>query len=174
MDQPLAHLYFFTILEYLSDRSKTYPFPDVIKTAKDMCDACADTNTPPKEKLMLYIELQAVIQMIAKHLAEVLDPSEPAKITTNVYNTRDAINKLMSDPSTGSVEHGGLGIAVAYHRLKMLQNSPFEFTNTLLRYEQVFLESGIDCLKSFINEQLKVQQIIAYKCLQFSELPTLI
>ena len=157
MQQPLAHLYFLTILEYLNDLSETYPFPDLVQTATSMFDACSAANTSPKEKLILYIELQAVIQVIAKHLAKFLDPSEPAKIA-KIYISRDAVNMLMDDESTGGGNNGGHGIAVAHH-IKMLLSSPFEFTDTFLKkYDAVFRGSGINCLEAFV-EQLKVQVI---------------
>lgn len=151
MQQPLADLYFLTVLEHLMN--KNYPFVRLIQTAIDMLNTCSDTSTYDQERLIFWIELQAVIQVIAQQLATFLDPSEPAKIA-NVYSVKDAINMLMDNESTGGGRNGGHPIVIVLHSKKLLNNSSCEFIDMFLEnYDGVF--RGINCLGSFYK-QLKV------------------
>lgn len=75
MDQPLAHLYFLTVLEHVMREPPT----EVMRSAEVITELLSKTND--EEKLLLSIELQAIIQLIAQQLQYYLDPDNSSKVT---------------------------------------------------------------------------------------------
>ena len=76
MQQPLCHLYFLTVMEHLwskhhnADTSQLNTLTRSIYNIKKEIE----TTTTEEEMVLVYIELQAVIQMMIQHLAIHLDP----------------------------------------------------------------------------------------------------
>ena len=133
--------------------SKPYKLSGLVRMASNINTLCTSEPTSNAAKAVLYIELQAVIQMIAQQLALHLDPSQPEKFG-EVVSIGDELNKLMDDPTTGGGAGGGHGMVVALHLFKLLKSSR-KFTDLFLKkYESVI--RGIKCLEPFY-EQLKVK-----------------
>ncbi len=150
MQQPLAHLYFYTVLEHLM--SRPYKLSGLVRMALNISTLCTSQPTSPTLKAVLYIELQAVTQVIAQQLAVNLDPSEPEKIG-EVVNIVKSLNLLLDDEATGGGPQGGHGVVVALHLLKLLKSSR-KFTDLFMKkYDSVI--KGINCLEPFYG-QLKV------------------
>lgn len=151
MEQPLAHLYFLTVFEHLMN--KPYKFFQLTRLASNISTICTSEPTSNAAKAVLYIELQAVIQVTAQRLALHLDPSQPKKFEDIASVFKD-LNKLMESKATGGGNGGGHEMVVALHLLKMLKSSR-RFTDLFLKkYETMFL--GIECLKPFY-ERSKVR-----------------
>ena len=72
MQQPLAHLYFLTVLEHL--QAKGHNLSGLVRTANTITQQCA---SPTTESVVLWIELQAVVQVILRKLAVHFNPSKP-------------------------------------------------------------------------------------------------
>ena len=75
MQQPLAHLYFVTLLEHL--QAKEYKLSGMISIASAIIKQCASPATEEVKKVILWVELQAVVQVVLQKLANHLDPSKP-------------------------------------------------------------------------------------------------
>ena len=162
MQQPLAHLYFLTVLEHLL--SKPYKLSELVILVSRFTSICTSEPTSNAVKAVLYIELQAVIQVIAQQLALHLDPTQPEKFG-EVVVICDNLNSLLDDETTGGGKTGGHGMVVALHLFKLLK-SYRQFTNLFLNmYDSVF--RGIRCLDQF-NEQLKVSNLLMYISLYVS------
>lgn len=56
MQQPLAHLYFLTVLEHLM--SKPYKLSGLVRIAASITYLCTSCPTSESDKAVLYIELQ--------------------------------------------------------------------------------------------------------------------
>ena len=74
MQQPLAHLYFLTLLEHL--QATECKLSDLVRTANAITEECDSTTTGEIERVILWIELQAVLQVILQELATHLNPSD--------------------------------------------------------------------------------------------------
>ena len=79
MQQPLAHLYFLTVLEHLMS-DKDISLPSFIRTANTILNQCKSSALSDKYQVLLWIEAQAVVQVIIQRLSLHLDPSTPHKI----------------------------------------------------------------------------------------------
>ena len=89
MQQPLAHLYFLTLLEHL--QAQAHKLSGLVRIANTITKECASATTDEVEKVVLWIELQAVVQVILQKLAVHLDPSKPRM--EEVYPVVDDINR---------------------------------------------------------------------------------
>lgn len=76
MHQPLAHLYFMTVLEHLMSEPPT----EVVRIADYITEQLHKLETCDGEKILLWIELQAVIQLIAQQLHHYLNPYNTSKV----------------------------------------------------------------------------------------------
>ena len=74
MQQPLARLYFLTVLEHLE--AKKYKLSGLVSTANKVIERRASPATREVEAVVLCVELQAVIQVIIHGLATCLNPSK--------------------------------------------------------------------------------------------------
>ena len=75
MQQPLAHLYFLTLLEHL--QAKKHKLSGLVRIANDITRQCTSPDTREVETVLLWVELQAVLQMILQELATNLNPNKP-------------------------------------------------------------------------------------------------
>ena len=77
MQQPLCHLYFVTVMEHLWSKhhSATHGRLAILITAIKNTRKQLDTSQGG-ETVLLYIELQAVTQILIQQLALHLDPSQ--------------------------------------------------------------------------------------------------
>ena len=73
MQQPLAHLYFLTCLEHL--QTKKYKLTGLVRIANLITEQCASNTTEEVEAVVLWVELQAIVQVILQELATHLDPT---------------------------------------------------------------------------------------------------
>ena len=102
MQQPLAHLYFLTILEQLQKREHNANFLIRIASWLDevrtqtfvvkhahytvyvwtgyILQRCNSDKTPDTAKMMLFTEKQAVVQILCQQLISFIDPRDPKKI----------------------------------------------------------------------------------------------
>ena len=81
MQQPLCHLYFLTVVEHLqSRRNRLEPshLSGLVRTATSMQTHLETAETG--EAVLLWVELQAVMQVLIQQLAEHLDPAQPHKV----------------------------------------------------------------------------------------------
>lgn len=76
MQQPLAHLYFLTVLEYLMSSKHNLSLSKLVDIANKISSM---ENLSNEHKVVLYIELQAVIQVILQMLSWYLDPSDDSQ-----------------------------------------------------------------------------------------------
>ena len=121
MQQPLAHLYFLTVLEHVLEEPKS--LADVVKAGRELSYLVNLRPSDLAQHALLQIEFQAVLQVIAKLLAELLseEPKEGQFIDLN--NNINAINQLFGDVTTGGGKVGGHGMVVALHLLKAFKSS---------------------------------------------------
>ena len=89
MQQSLCHLYFLTVMEHLQSKhhipSRIVEFASAIQSQLE--------TAKEGEAVVLWVELQAVVQVLIKQLAMYIDPSQPHKIG-DVTHIMDDINKL--------------------------------------------------------------------------------
>ena len=152
MQQPLAHLYFLTVLEHLV--SSQLRLAGLVRTAnvirRDFESQSSSLSEP--EQVLMCIELQALVQVVAQKLAENLDPSNPHKMG-EVQPIVDDINLLLSDDTMGGGKAQGHGMVVALHMLKLLKSTRRFSELMTTKYDSIC--RGIDCLKP-LHDQLKV------------------
>ena len=74
MQQPLAHLYFLTLLEHL--QACGHKLSGLVRIANSITQQCASPATGELEAIVLRVEFQAVLQVILQELATHLDPTE--------------------------------------------------------------------------------------------------
>ena len=160
MQQPLAHLYFLTVLEHiLSDEQS---LANMVRAAGQLSHLCSSGISEPPHQLMLQIELQAVLQVIAKLLAGLLDAADRVQFV-EIEGSIEEINRLFSDASTGGDKVGGHGMVVALHLLKKLKSSRKFIELMTTKFEILCKE--IKCLRP-IHEKLQVQYWnIAFTCM---------
>ncbi len=136
--------------------SRPYKLSGLVRMASNIHTLCTSQPTSDALRAVLYIELQAVTQVIAQQLALHLDPSEPEKLG-EVVNIIAELNLLMDDEKTGGGPHCGHGVVVALHLLKLLKSSR-RFTELFIKkYDSVI--KGINCLEPFYG-QLQVITIL--------------
>ena len=90
MQQPLAHLYFLTLLEHLQAKKKK--LSGLVSLAKMISVQCESHATKEVEAVVLWVELQAVVQVIIHGLATCLNPSRPH---TRAFKANDINRYLM-------------------------------------------------------------------------------
>ena len=86
MQQPLCHLYFLTVMEHLQivdtcssiGKVNTNKVSFFLKLAIDIKDKLEQNQR--KEAVILWIELQAVVQMLIRHVADCLNPEKKRKL----------------------------------------------------------------------------------------------
>ena len=74
MQQPLAHLYFLTVLEHLM--SKDHSLVSMVRLANYILEQCDSSECCDNDKIILWIELQSVVQVIAQTVPHYLGYSE--------------------------------------------------------------------------------------------------
>ena len=75
MQQPLAHLYFLILLEHL--QACEHKLSSLVSTANFITKLCNSPVVREVESVILWVELQAVVQVILQELAVYLTPSKP-------------------------------------------------------------------------------------------------
>ena len=75
MQQPLAHLYFLILLEHL--QAQQYKLSSLVRIANFITEQCNSPDVREVESVILWVELQAVVQVILQELAVHLTPSKP-------------------------------------------------------------------------------------------------
>ena len=144
MQQPLAHLYFLTVLQHLT--SGSYTLSGNIKLANEIINARNSQHTPDATKAVLYIELQAVIQAIAQQLPTQLMQTQISEIVS----VCGQMNTLMDDETMGGGITGGHGMIVALHLYKLVKSSQ-QFTHFFVKkYENITRE--INCLEPIFRQ----------------------
>ena len=152
MQQPLAHLYFLTVLEHLSVEEQNLANNSMVRAAKLISQQCKLGISPAHFQILLHIELQAVIQVLAKLLALHLDSSEQSQMV-EIQPLINEINELFDDVSTGGGDAGGHGLVLALHMLRKLRSSR-KFSELLSHKFEVVCKE-IKCLQP-LHERLKV------------------
>ena len=74
MQQPLAHLYFLTCLEHL--QAHEYELTGLVRITNSITEQCASNTTGEVEAVVLWVELQAVVQVLLQELATHLNPTK--------------------------------------------------------------------------------------------------
>ena len=152
MQQPLAHLYFLTVLEHVLSKEKS--LASMVKVAGLIFNLANREDSKPDLLAVLHIELQAVLQVLTKLLAELLgDESEDHVKFVELRNSIDAINHLLGFADTGGGKVGGHGMVVALHLLKVLKSSR-KFIELMTTNSEVLRK--VECLWG-IHEQLQVR-----------------
>lgn len=82
---------------------------------------CRMSTVSDQEKVLLYIELQAVAQVIVQEVANALDPSDSRKIN-QLSHTIDNVNAVLNDPKMGGGTSKGHSYALALHMLRHLKS----------------------------------------------------
>ena len=72
MQQPLAHLYFLTLLEQL--QAQENKLSGLVRIADTIIWQCTSLAIREVESIVLWVELQAVVQVVLQKLATHLDP----------------------------------------------------------------------------------------------------
>ena len=177
MQQPLVHLYFLTVLEHL--QAEGYKLSSLVRTANTINQQCASPTTGEVEHVLLWVELQAVVQVVLQELAAHLDLSETHRLG-EIQPLADDINRylpgrverrreggeeriimllmflscrLLDDVETGGGDTKGHGMVLAMHMVKLLKSSR-KFSEMLTKkYDSIC--HGLHCLQTF-HEQLIV------------------
>ena len=89
MHQPLAHLYFLTVLEHVMSE----PPGEIVRSADLISKQLDSSETCDGEKILLWIELQAIVQLIAQQLQYHLDPDNPSKVV-QFRLLKQSVNRL--------------------------------------------------------------------------------
>ena len=89
MQQSLCHLYFLTVMDHLW--SKNCNLSVIVTFASDIQNQLKTAKEG--EAVLLWVELQAVVQVLIKQLVLHFDPSEPQKLI-DFSLMKDDINKL--------------------------------------------------------------------------------
>ena len=147
MQQPLAHLYFLTVLEHLMSTQHT--LAGLVITARSIegnLQNCHDKCT----KAVLWIELQAVIQVLAQKLAKFVTHYEIGEIQLYIPD----LNHFFGEESLVGGAHGH-GMVVALHMIKQLKSTR-QFSELMRKQFDTVCER-IDCLKPFKSQPLKVR-----------------
>ena len=160
MQQPLAHLYFLTVLEHVLGEEKS--LANMAKAARQLSDLANSRASDPAQQAVLQIELQAVLQVVAKLLAKLLgaETDERAQFV-ELKDSIEEINRLFGDVSTGGERVGGHGMVVALHLLKVLKSSRKFIDLMMTKFEVRCRE--IKCLWP-IHERLQVSMFIVTGC----------
>ena len=74
MQQPLAHLYFLTVLEHL--QAQRHKLSGLVRIVNNITQHCTSPDTEEVERVLLWVELQAVVQVILQELAIHLNPNK--------------------------------------------------------------------------------------------------
>ena len=74
MQQPLAHLYFVTLLEHL--QAHKHKLSTLVLYANSITKQCTSLAVTEVENIVLWVERQAVIQVILQELANHINPSK--------------------------------------------------------------------------------------------------
>ena len=147
--------------------NKPYKLSGLVTIALGIIIMCTSEPISDASKVVLYIELQAVLQVTAQQLALHLDPLKPEKIE-DIVSVLEEINKLMNNPTTGGGIDGGHGIVVVLNILKHLRSSRKLSDLLVKKYDSMI--RGINCLESF-HVQAKVKKV-AYTCSYYTHLPS--
>lgn len=151
MQQPLAHLYFLTVLErLLSDKQR---LANMLLITKHLSEQADSKPSEGAHQVVLQIELQAALQVIAKLLASLLNASEHGQL----HECITEINHLFDDVKTGGGHVGGHGMVVALHLLKELKSSRKFIELLTTKFNAMCKE--IECL-SPLHDQLKVKSSV--------------
>ena len=144
MQQPLAHLYFLTVLEHLM--SKHYQMSNLLTLATNISSLCTSPPTSDQDRVILWIELQALIQLIAKELAVFLATENCLEISTNL----DSLNSILT-PEHHS-KYGGEVIRemVFFHLFKQCDSIGM-FQAKCAKLHEVIPED-LKCLQPFNSE----------------------
>ena len=120
---------------------------------------CISQPTSDASKAVLYIELQAVTQVIAQQLALHLDPEKRG----DVIHVIKELNRLMDDEITGGGPEGGHRMVVALHLVKVLKS--FRKFSDLFKKNCDTILKEINCLEPFYR-QLQVCNVysLCYTC----------
>jgi len=94
MQQPLSHLYFLTVFEDLL-KSK-FNLSGLIKTAQNITKQCEGGSVSEEERVLLYIEKQAVVQVMIRAIAQNLDVKDNTKIQAVSMCVREGKGKRTS------------------------------------------------------------------------------
>lgn len=82
MEQPLCHVYFFTVMEHLWSKYNikldTNKVNALVRLAGFIMKQMEKTSD--EEAILLRIELQALIQVLCYHLADCLDPQQTQRL----------------------------------------------------------------------------------------------
>ena len=92
MQQPLVHLYFLTVLEHL--QAEGHKLSSLVRTTNTINQQCASPTTGEVEDVLLWVELQAVLQVVLRELATHLDPSETCRMG-EIQPLADDINRYL-------------------------------------------------------------------------------
>lgn len=132
MQQPLAHLYFLTVLENITDRDFGYSvLINIAKTVAKLC--CSELSS--EMQAIFQIELQAVLQsVIVKTGVDLISQSSNSLIHD--------VNDLLSNDVAGGISRHGWSVAVSLFRATK-QNSK-HFCDILLRERCIVIK----CLES--------------------------
>ena len=155
MQQPLAHLYFVTVLEHLLSDDQS--LANMVRAAGTLAHSCTSGGLEPAQQVMLQIEVQAVLQVIARLLAKLLDSSDQVQFV-EIEGSINEINRLFNDVNTGGGRVGGHGMVLTLHLLKILKSSRKFVDLMTTKFETLCKE--IECLRP-IHDKLQVR-IIPY------------
>ena len=153
MQQPLAHLYFLTVLEHLL--GEEHPLANMVRAANSVAQLCKSellVHDQPAQ-VLLHIELQAVVQLVGKMLAVHLDPSDEAQLGKVQPLIKD-INLLLDEAETGGGKVGGHGMVAAVHLLRKLKSSR-KFSEMMTTKFEIHCKE-INCLRP-IHDRLQVR-----------------
>jgi hypothetical protein len=144
MQQPLVHLYFLTIMEDLLDSD--YNLSTLLKYSQSITKQCKRGGVELDDMLLLYIENQAVIQVMIMELAQHLNTLDDSKVTTACSLLND-INEVLDDVSMGGGDLGGHSLVLIMHMLKELRS--FDLFMAMLTDQFPLLCEGIHSLSSY-------------------------
>ena len=138
MQQPLAHLYFLTVLEHLM--SSQDKLANLVRTAKCI-EGELESDHSDCDRVLMEIELQAYKQVVAQKFAKLVNPSKIRE--ADVGN----VNHLLSSETLSEEERQGHGMVVALHILTELKSTR-RFSELMTEQCETVCDK-IECLKYF-------------------------
>ena len=85
MQQPLCHLYFLTVMEHLQSKQNSDGYPRQQNHLSVLVRSAASLQSNLEtaeggEAVLLWVELQAVIQVLIHQFVKYLDPAQPHRL----------------------------------------------------------------------------------------------
>eukprot|EP00118_Oscarella_pearsei_P023946 m.294339 g.294339 ORF g.294339 m.294339 type:complete len:5643 (+) comp40744_c0_seq7:98-17026(+) len=122
--QPLASAYFHCCLRQLGFTVQNASFANLLQRSADIITEIDNGDISAEAKEVLYIERQALLQLIISRFAELFDPSKGELLRkTTTEGIVNEINSIFQEDSWGGGKHDGHRLSFLHHVSKQLHST---------------------------------------------------